>query len=115
MSGVNGCHSELAVGAADPEAAPSLRTEKSDNATAQATTSVAAAVAGTFAGQRPRIHPAIASRTKALSRPTSALGPAVWARSHTSQMTVPNTGTEVACLRTSIHAPGRGRIRVHAG
>jgi len=33
----------------------------------------------------------------------------------TSQMTVAKMGMETACLRTSIHAPGLGRMRAQPG
>ncbi len=34
---------------------------------------------------------------------------------HVSQITVANSGTAVSCFSVSIHAPGRGSNRVHAG
>ena len=43
------------------------------------------------------------------------VAPYAFAMTHASQMTKPKMGSETAWRRISIHAPGRGRIRVQAG
>src|SRR5262252_8013889 len=72
-AGENGSHCELLTVLTCAEAVLSLRTETIGIATAHIRTITAQAVAGPFAGQRPRIHPATTSSRNAASRAASAL------------------------------------------
>src|SRR3982750_3324487 len=85
------------------------------SATAAMTINDATTVDHRCAGQRPRNHPAIASRSKLTSSAASTAAPYALAITHANQITVPKIGTETACFNTSIHTPGRGRMRVQAG
>ena len=68
-----------------------------------------------FAGQRPRNHPAMANIRKLPSSDHKRPAPYALINDHASQITVIKIGTETACRSTSIHTPGLGRTRVHAG
>ena len=84
-------------------------------ATAPKTIKAATAVAQRFAGHRPRNQPAIASSSQLTSSVANTSAPYACASTHASQIAVPKMGTETACFSTSIHTPGLGIQRVHAG
>mmetsp|Transcript_23223 Transcript_23223/g.54973 ORF Transcript_23223/g.54973 Transcript_23223/m.54973 type:complete len:221 (+) Transcript_23223:2387-3049(+) len=82
---------------------------------ATTTQSTAAPVPTALAPLLWRHHSPKAINTSPPSASATPSGPACWASTHSSQTTAAYIGKARACLKVSIHAPGRGSQRWAAG